>query len=143
VHARVNDNFMTTKTSLSIMAILTGLLLTSCDPTYKILISNNKADTVTVVIETTSHFSTDDQLIGYKDLGGPYDHTIIKFKMAPRTSIECGMAIAGIQDEMPFTTFKVYSNKDSLVANTQDQILDLFEKTFWGNLETPYQLTIK
>lgn len=134
---------MATKTSKTILAILTGLFLTSCDPTYPILISNNRADTITVVTETTIHFHTDDQLIGNEDLGGPYDHNIIKFKMAPGTSIECGMAIAGIQDEMPFTKFKIYSNNDSIVANTQDQILDLFEKTFWGNLETPYQLTIK
>lgn len=125
------------------MTILTGLLLTSCDPTYPIIISNSKTDTVTVVTETTIHFHTDDQLVGYKDLGGPYDHNIIQFKMAPGTTIECGMAIAGIEDEMPFTKFKVYSGKDSIVAESQDKIIDLFEKTFWGNLETPYQLTIK
>lgn len=95
------------------------------------------------MIETTIHFYTDDQLISYEDLGGPYDHKIIKFEMAPGASIECGMAIAGIQDEMPFTKFKIYSNEDSIVASTQDQILDLFEKTSWGNLETPYQLTIE
>ncbi len=143
MHVRVSGNIMTTKTSLTIMIILTGLFLTSCDPTYPIVISNNKADTVTVVTMTTAHFHTDDQLVGYEDLGGPYDHNIIKFKMAPGSSIECGMAIAGIKDEMPFTKFRVYANKDSIVANTQDQILDLFEKTFWGKLETPYQLTIK
>lgn len=134
---------MTTKTSLIIMTILTGLLLTSCDPTYSVLISNGKTDTVTVVTETTIHFNSDDQLVGYQDLGGPYDHNIIKFKMAPGTTIECGMAIAGIQDEMPFTKFKVYSDKDSIVAESQNKILDLFEKTFWGNLKTPYVLTIK
>lgn len=122
---------------------MTGLSLTSCDPTYPIVIYNNKADTVTVVTETTIHFRTDDQLIGYEDLGGTYDHNIIKFEMAPKTRIECGMAIAEIQDEMPFTKFRIYSNKDSIVANTQDQILNLFEKTFWGNLKKPYQLTVK
>ena len=134
---------MTTNITLAILTILAGLSLTSCDPTYPVLICNSKADTVTVVTETTIHFNTDEPLIGYEDLGGPYDHNIIKFKMAPGTSIECGMAIAGIQNEMPFTKFKVYTDKDSLIANNQDQILDLFAKTFWGNLETPYVLIIK
>jgi hypothetical protein len=134
---------MKTKHAIAITTILTVLAFMSCDPTYPILISNSKTDTVTIVTETTIHFHADEPLIGYQDLGGPYDHNIIKFKMAPGTSIECGMAIAGIEDEMPFTEFKVYSNNDSLVANSQGQILDLFEKTFWRNLKTPYQLTIK
>lgn len=125
------------------LAILTGLYLMSCDPTYPILISNYKTDTVTIVTETTIHFHSDDQLIEFKKLGGPYNHSIIKFKMAPGSSIKCGMAIAGIQNELPFTKFKAYSSKDSIVANSQDQILDLFEKTFWGTLATPYKLTIK
>ena len=134
---------MKTKTGFATVIILTGLSLISCDPTYPILISNSRADTVTVVAETTIFFHTDEQLLWYEDLGGPYDHRVLKFKMPPKTSIECGIAIAGIQDEMPFVKLKIYSNKDSVIANTQDQILDLFEKTFWGNLQTPYQLTLK
>lgn len=125
------------------MTILAGLFLTSCDPTYPILISNSKADTVTIVTETTIHFHTDNTLIDYEDLGGPYNHNIIKFKMAPKSNIECGMAIASLHDEIPFAKFKVYSGKDSIVAESKDKILDLFEKTFWGNLKTPYVLTIK
>lgn len=128
---------------MTILAFLTGFFLMSCDPTYPIMISNDKADTVTIVTETTIHFHTNDQLIDYEDLGGPYDHNIIKFKLAPGTSIKCGTAIAGIQNEMPFTNFRIYSNKDSIIANNQLHILELFKKTFWGNLETPYQLTIK
>lgn len=125
------------------MTLFTGFFLISCDSTCPILISNSKADTVTIVTETSIYFHVDQRLIGYEDLGGPYDHSIIKFKMPPRTSIECGMAIAGIQDEMPFTKFKAYSDKDSIVANSRDEIIDLFEKTFWGNLKTPYVLVIK
>jgi hypothetical protein len=96
-----------------------------------------------VLTETTIHFHFDDTLTVFKDRGGPFDHKIIEFKMAPGTSIECGMAIAGIQDEMPFTKLKVYSGKDTVDAESQDKILDLFEKTFLGNLKTPYVLTIK
>jgi len=134
---------MKTKTSLIIMTILLGLFSTSCDPTYPILITNASTDSVTVVTETTIYFHSPDNLTGYKGLGGPYDNKIIKFKMAPSSSIECGMTIGGIENEMPFTIFKVYTDKDSVVADSQDKILDLFEKTFLGNLKTPYQLTIK
>jgi len=134
---------MTTKASLTVLIILAGLFLTSCDPTYSISVYNNKTDTVTVVMETTIHFHSDDQLVGYEELGGSYKSKIIRFKMAPGSTIRCGGTIAGIQDEMPFNKFKAYSDTDSIVAESQDEILDLFEKTFWGNLETPYQLTIK
>ena len=120
-----------------------GFFFTSCDPTYPILILNSKVDTVTIVTETTIYFETDKRLLDFEDLGGTYDHKVIKFKMPPKTCMECGMTIGGIHDEMPFTKFSVYSNNDSVVANTQDQILNLFEKTFFGNLQTPYQLIIK
>ena len=63
--------------------------------------------------------------------------------MAPKTSIEIGQAIAGIEDDMPFTKLKIYSVSDSIYANSQEQILNLFKKTFFGNLETPYELDIK
>ena len=134
---------MTRITTLTIIIILHILFLTACDPTYPITITNNKSDTVTVVTKTTIHFHTDDQLTGYEDLGGPYDHRIIKFQMPPGASLKCGMAIAGIEDEMPFIEFRIYSNNDTIVASTQDQILGLFEKNFWGKLVRPYQLRIK
>jgi len=51
--------------------------------------------------------------------------------MAPRTTVECGMAIAGIQDDNPFTKFEVYSETNSIVVNTRDQVLALFENAFW------------
>ena len=73
----------------------------------------------------------------------PIDSIGIKFEMATGTIIECGIVIAGIQNKMPFTKFKVYTDKDSLIASNQDQILDLFAKTFWGNLKTPCELIIK
>ena len=117
--------------------------MSSCDPTIPIAISNSRLDTVTVVAETTVNFHTEDSLTDSKELGGTYDHRIVKFKMAPRTTIECGMAIAGIADEMPFTTFEVITKSDTLVASTQDKILSLFDQTFFGHLKTPYQLTIK
>ncbi len=56
--------------------------------------------------------------------------------MTPGTMIECGMTIAEIQDEMPFTKFKVYTYKDSIIAESEYEILDLFEKTLWGKKNT-------
>jgi len=134
---------MTRITSLTILVILHMLFLTACDPTFPIKISNKKSDTVTIVTKTTIHFHTDDQLTGYEDLGGPYDHKLIKFKMPPGTSINCGMAISGIEDDMPFNEISIYSNNDSIVANTQDLILNLFDHSFRKNLQRPYQITIK
>jgi hypothetical protein len=129
--------------NLYLIVILTGFILSSCDPMYSVSISNNRNDTVTIEAKTTVNFSPLDTLIAYERLGGTYDHAIIRFKMAPKTSIEIGQAIAGIEDDMPFTKLKIYSVSDSIYANSQEQILNLFKKTFFGNLETPYELDIK
>ena len=133
---------LTIRTTLITVVILMALFLPSCDPTHPILISNKKTDTVTVVIETTIRFHSNEKLIGYEELGRSYNHKIVKFKVGPSVSLKCGMAIAGMEDEMPFTKFKVYSKNDSIIANSQNQILDMFKKTPFGNLETPYQLII-
>ncbi|MCC6725416.1 MAG: hypothetical protein IT258_12990 [Saprospiraceae bacterium] len=113
----------------------------SCDPTYPISIYNSRKDTVTIVAKTTIDFNSDE--LDYKVLGGPYNQKVIEFKMAPETILECGMAIAEIDDDMPFSEFKVFSKNDTIVAKSQAEILDLFDKNRWGSLETPYQLTIK
>lgn len=115
----------------------------SCDPTYSIEISNKKSDTVTIIAETTIYFQMEDTLLEYKELGGPYDHKIIRFKMEPGRTINCGMVIAGIENKLPFTKIQIYTQKDSVIAGTENQILDMFEKTFWGSLKRPYRLTIE
>lgn len=51
--------------------------------------------------------------------------------MAPSSSIECGITIGGIENEMPFTIFKVYSDKDSVVADTQEKFSICLRRHFW------------
>jgi hypothetical protein len=131
------------KCILLTVASLAAFAISSCDPTYPISILNSKSDTVTIVTETTVNFYSNDELINYQVIGGPYDHQVVQFQLPPGNSVTCGMAIAGIEDEMPFTKFKAYDHKDSVTANSQEEILNLFDKTFWGSVKTPYQLTIK
>lgn len=139
----LNDKIMRAKRIFPVTIILSGLFLASCDPVYPILITNSNKDTVTVITETTIHFQPLDTLVDYRELSGPYNHRIIQFKIAPMDTLECGMAIAGIENEMPFTKFSIYAGQDSIIADTQTEILELFAKSFWGKLKTPYELVIK
>lgn len=122
---------------------IVSVVAVSCDPTYSIEIANKNSDTVTITAETTIHFWTEDTLLDYKELGGPYGHRIIRFKMEPGRTINCGMVIAGIDNQLPFTKIEIYTKKDSVIARSENQVLDMFEKGFWGSLKKPYCLTIE
>lgn len=123
------------------LALISVLILSSCDPVYRIGLLNTTNDTIRIMARTTIHFHTDD--VRTTILSGPYEDEWIEFSIGPNAYVNCGTAIAGIQDEMPFTELKVYVGQDSIIANTTEEVTSLFEKNFWGNLKTPYKIIIE
>jgi hypothetical protein len=103
---------------------------------------NETGDTLSIKAHRTIHFSTDD--VHTVELSGDYRHSWITFKVAPSSTIGCGSAIAGIEDEMPFTDLVITkANGDSIVAQGEKEVLGLFDGGVLGGLETPYVIRIK
>lgn len=123
-----------------IIAILAGLIFQSCDPYYPVSITNSTEDTLTVIARTTTNFQSID--IRIIESSGPYDDERIKFKIPPGKTVECGGAIAGLGDDLPFTELMIYSQEDSLKALNKEEVLNLFEKNSAGQLKTPYELVV-
>ena len=125
------------------LALLVVLFLAvGCDPVIPIELVNETEDTLSVKTHRTIHFRSDDvHTIG---LSGDYRHSWITFKVAPSSTIGCGSAIAGIEDEMPFTDLVITkANGDSIVALGEKEVLGLFDRGVLGGLETPYRITVR
>ncbi len=120
------------------LILLIGLFMTSCDPTYSISVTNSTTDTVSIAIKPTIHFRTEKN----KTLT-TYDG-FDTYKLNPNEKMEVGEAIAGIDDDIPFKEFKIYKRAiiTVSVSNLKD-IKNLFDKTEFLKLKTPYNLTIK
>lgn len=122
---------------LSLCAIAIMLLLQSCDPTYSIRIENNSGSKVTVKATTTINFRA-------------YEHEVtelgdnkIRVDIPSGEYLDCGMAIAGLENDLPFTNLTIETLNDTIMADNPDQVLSLFEKKPSGNLKTPYRLVVK
>lgn len=117
-------------------------LLSGCDPVYPIELVNETGDTLTVKAHRAIHFHTDD--VHTTELSGDYRRSWIKFTVAPKSTVGCGSAIAGIADEMPFTDLVLTkANGDSIVARGEQEILKLFDRSALGGLATPYAIRVK
>lgn len=123
---------------------LLGLLFLAvgCDPVIPIKLVNETGDSLSIKAHRTIHFHTDD--VHTVELSGDYRHSWITFKVAPSSTIGCGSAIAGIEDEMPFTDLMITkANGDSIVAQGEKEVLGLFDRGVLGGLETPYRITVR
>jgi hypothetical protein len=125
---------------LALLVVLS--LAVGCDPVIPIELTNETEDTLAVKAHRTIHFNTDD--VHTIELSGDYRHSWITFKVAPSRTIGCGSAIAGIEDEMPFTDLVITkANGDSIVAQGEKEVLGLFDRGVLGGLETPYRITVR
>ncbi|QHL89161.1 hypothetical protein GU926_17670 [Nibribacter ruber] len=122
---------------LSLCAITAMLLLQSCDPTYSIRIENQSSSKITVTATTTNKF----QAYGHKIIELGADK--VRFEIPSGEYLECGMAIAGLENDLPFTSLIVQTLNKRIVADTPNKVISLFEKESDGNLKTPYSLVIK
>ncbi|HEY0652710.1 MAG TPA: hypothetical protein VGD65_06260 [Chryseosolibacter sp.] len=123
-----------------VVVVIAGFLH-SCDPYYTVRIQNLTQDTLSVVARTTTDFHAGN--FHYSVLGGPYNDQRIKFKVAPNSYGDCGGAIGGLEDDLPFTELKIYTAQDSVVAMNKAEVLKLFKTDFFGGLETPYVIEIE
>ncbi len=53
------------------------------------------------------------------------------------------MAIAGLENDLPFTNLKIQTLNKTIVADNPEKVISLFEKEPDGDLKTPYSLVIK
>lgn len=117
------------------------LLFMSCDPTYPVIISNSTSDTVVIHGEETNNFFIDSSKDSFVEFNEKEKRTSIR--LPPKASINCGMAIAELNNDLPFKKIKIYTGKDSLIATSEKEVLHLFEKNVWGNPRKPYIINIK
>ena len=118
--------------------ILVGFLTKSCDPTYPVLIKNESGTEIIVDAKLTNDF--------YPGLTTTYiadENNRLQFKVESGQEFLCGMTIGGLKDDLPFTDLKIYTKKDTIIAKNRNEVLNLFDKNWIGNLKTPYTLTVE
>ncbi|WP_192820802.1 hypothetical protein [Rufibacter sp. LB8] len=124
-------------TFLSLSAILVLLLVQSCDPTYSIRIENKSGSKITVNATTTNKF----QAYGHEII--ELEGNKVRFEIPSGEYLECGMAIAGLDNDLPFTNLKIQTLNKTILAENPEKVISLFEKEPDGDLKTPYSLVIK
>ena len=120
------------------MIVLIGILIQSCDPTYPVSIKNDSGTEIIVDAKLTNRF--------YPGLTTTYiadENNRLQFKVESGQEFQCGMTIGGLRDDLPFTDLKIYTGKDTIIAKNINEVLNLFDKNWIGNLKTPYTLTVE
>lgn len=113
-------------------------LLSSCDPTYSITVTNNTNEPTEILVkEKIPDFITDKQKT-FTTIDG-FDI----YLLAPNERMHVGTAIAEIDNDMPFEEIKIVQKTDTISATGLEEIKYLFDKEASGELMTPYNLTIK
>lgn len=130
----------TIKMKTLIRYIILGLIFQSCDPTYSIRLVNKSDDTLNILATTTIHFQLRNHQIEILD--EVEDREIVSFMVLPNQELDVGMAIAGLEDELPFTSLKINKDENTIEAKGEKEVLKLFQKKN-GKLETPYQIVIE
>ena len=113
------------------------IYLTGCDPYYPILITNTSIDTALILVKTNPNFRTEKEK--YYTTKDNFD----VYKLVPKEAIEVGGAIAELDNDIPFEEIKILSKGDTIAANNQQSIKELFEKKSFGRLKKPYNILIK
>jgi len=113
-------------------------VLTSCDPTYPITITNNSNVPKEILVRQTSlNFTTDKEKV-YTTPNG-FDVYIL----APSEQMNVGTAIAEFDNDLPFEEIKIVRKTDTISASGLEQIRVLFDMDDSGDLLTPYNISIK
>lgn len=126
-----------TKLNLGLL-ILIGFSTQSCDPFYPVSIKNNSGAKIIVDAKLTNNF---DPGLTTTFIADENNH--LQFKVESEEEFHCGYAIGGLKNDLPFSELKIYTNKDTIVAENRNEILSLFNKNWTGNLKTPYVLTVQ
>ncbi len=124
------------KARLLILIFLT-VVGAGCDRYTAIAISNKTAEKVRVLVKTTSNFQTEKQKVETTTDG--FDI----YELTPNEYMQVGIAIAEIDDDLPFTSIKIVRAGDTVSANNVNEIKALFDKSKVGGLKKPYNLVIE
>lgn len=123
----------------NISVIIFILLLSSCDPTYVVEITNKKTEKITVIAERTIYFNPpESNKVKY------LENNLVEFHLKPNESLQCDCIIGGINNnKLPFSKLKAYTKNDTITANDRQEISNLLEKNFLGFYNNPYNIVIK
>ena len=124
---------------IAIAIFATGPLLQSCDPTYSISVSNQTSDQISVIAYTNASFHADETVQIHPR---PDDPDWVAFNINPGSTVQCGMAIGGLWDDLPFTQLIIYTPQDTITAKNTNEVFALFDWDSSGDLKIPYQITI-
>ena len=120
------------------MIILIGILTQSCDPSYPVSIKNNSGAEIIVDAKLTDYFDPGLTTTFIAD-----ENNRLQFKVESGQEFHCGYTIGGLKNDLPFSELKIYTKKDTIVAGNRNEVLNLFDKKWTGNLKTPYVLTVE
>ncbi|WP_156113413.1 hypothetical protein [Wocania ichthyoenteri] len=67
-----------------------------------------------------------------------YDNNWIEADIKPKQQLDCGFAIAGLKNNIPFNEMIILKNKDTISAKNHKELLELFDNRGFGNIMTPY-----
>ena len=118
--------------------LLIGILIQSCDPSYPVSIINKTGTEIIVDAKLTYDFNPGLTTTYIAD-----ENNRLQFKVESGQEFLCGMTIGGLKDDLPFTDLKIYTEKDTIIAKNRNEVLNLFDKNWIGNLKTPYTLTVE
>ena len=115
------------------------LFFQSCDPTYVIAIQNDSNETIKFKGQINERFRT----FNYDSIPIAYlDNNWIEAEIKPEQQLDCGFAIADLENDMPFNSIKIFVKNDTLIANNNDELLELFDNRSAFNVMRPYILVV-
>ncbi len=114
-------------------------MITGCflgDRISSITITNTTVDTLYVQLRQNFNFHSEKEKFSTTADG------LNIYKLAPREAFGIGTVINELGDKIPFSQIKVISKGDTLINNQGDALI-LFDKTTFGDLEIPYNISIR
>lgn len=115
------------------------MLIPGCflgDHVSSISITNTTIDTVDVLLKENFKFRSE------KEKFSTTADSFNIYKLAPHEVFDMGHAMNEVDNDIPFSQIKVICKGDTLIDNQGDALI-LFDKTTFGGLEIPYNISIK
>jgi hypothetical protein len=118
---------------LNILCLFPGCIGDSYNP---ISITNSTGDTIIVQLNENINFSTD------KEKSSTTSDGLSIYKLLPLESFNIGHAINELDNDIPFSEIRVICKNDTLFTNSGNA-KTLFDKTIFGGIKSPYNISIK
>lgn len=116
-----------------------GVITLSCDATYSVSIINKSEATVSIDAKLTNNFIPGDITTTFI----PDENNRVQFNIEAHQGFVCGLAIAELKDDLPFTEIIIYTKNDTIRANNSTEVMALFDTNRMGILKKPYTLSVE